>query len=77
MIAAAGLRFSPWRARIDQAVRADRSSAALILVLSVAWLAYTRLYFWLDRDRGTVPQPKAVAIASPGTSPIAQPPGSW
>ncbi len=37
----------PWRARIDHAQDPDRSSAALILALGLAWLTYTRLYFWL------------------------------
>jgi hypothetical protein len=37
-------------------LRADRSSAALILSLGIAWLTYTRLYFWLH-PRGLTAAP--------------------
>ena len=47
MIAGRTLRSWPWRARIDRAAAADRSSASLVLGLGLAWLTYTRLYFWL------------------------------
>ncbi|PZR93659.1 MAG: hypothetical protein DLM67_13400 [Candidatus Nephthysia bennettiae] len=33
--------------RIAHAGPSQRTSAALILAIGVAWLAYTRLYFWL------------------------------
>lgn len=44
MIARIASLSLPGRVRIDRAVGADRSSAALVLALGVAWLAYTRLY---------------------------------
>ena len=56
MIGGVALRSSPWRARIDHAPRADRSSAAGILALGLAWLTYTRLYFWLH-PRGLTTAP--------------------
>jgi hypothetical protein len=47
VIASVAPRSSPWQAKIDRAQGSDRASAALILTLGVAWLAYTRFYFWL------------------------------
>ena len=47
MIADPPKRSAPWPAWIDRAQGPDRSSAALILALGLAWLTYTRLYFWL------------------------------
>jgi len=43
-----------WRVRIDRATSSDRSSAAVILALGIAWLTYTRLYFWLHPRGVTV-----------------------
>jgi hypothetical protein len=54
VIADTALRASPWRARIGRAQGSDRTSAALILAFGLAWLAYTRLYFWLH-PRGLTP----------------------
>ena len=56
MIAGVAVRSSPLRARIDRAGASDRSSAALILALGIAWLTYTRLYFWLH-PRGLTAAP--------------------
>jgi len=56
VIGGVALRSSSWRARIDHAPLADRSSAAGILALGLAWLTYTRLYFWLH-PRGLTTAP--------------------
>src|SRR2546427_7320413 len=37
----------PMWGRIAFAGPSHRASAALVLAIGVAWLAYTRLYFWL------------------------------
>ncbi|HSR25071.1 MAG TPA: DUF2752 domain-containing protein [Candidatus Eisenbacteria bacterium] len=42
--------------RIERAAGSDRSSAALLSALDVAWLLYTRLYFWLH-PRGLTAAP--------------------
>jgi Protein of unknown function (DUF2752) len=54
--AGATLRSATWRARVDRAAGGDRTSAALVLGLGLAWLTYTHLYFWLH-PRGLTAAP--------------------
>jgi hypothetical protein len=69
LIADVAVRSSPWRAKIDRAGGSDRSWAALILTLDLAWLTYTRLYFWLH-PRGLTAAPSLFMHATGRPDPL-------
>ena len=59
----------PPRIRVDVPTAAERRLAAGLLVIGVAWLAYTRLYFYLH-PRGLTAAPSAFMLLTKRPDPL-------